>query len=103
DPMAAHDLSHRGIALDATQQVVFLGGHHGGASSGAGSKFCRALFLRYLRSEEIMPAIFSRVGALASQANANCASAWPVLGAQFAGCCRPLKPTPPSGSWARQQ
>ena len=51
DPMAAHDLSHRGVALDATQQVVFLIGHHDGASSGAVAKFSRALFLRYLRSE----------------------------------------------------
>ncbi len=28
DPVAAHDLSHRRVAFDAAQQVVFFGGHH---------------------------------------------------------------------------
>ena len=27
DPVAAHDLAHRRVALDAAQQVVFLRGH----------------------------------------------------------------------------
>ena len=51
DPVAAHDLSHRRVAFDATKQVVFLGGHRACTSSpGAVAEFCRALFLRYLRS-----------------------------------------------------
>jgi hypothetical protein len=28
-PMAPEDPSHRGVALDAAEQVVFLGGEHG--------------------------------------------------------------------------
>jgi hypothetical protein len=52
DPVATHDLPHRRVALDTAQKVIFLGGHHGCASSpGAVAEFCRALFLRYLRLE----------------------------------------------------
>ena len=28
DPVPAHDLAHRGLALDAAEQVVFLAGQH---------------------------------------------------------------------------
>jgi hypothetical protein len=51
DPVAAHDLAHRRVALDAAQQVVFLGRHHGGVSLGGRgvADSCRAPFLRYLR------------------------------------------------------
>ena len=49
DPVPAHDLAHRRIALDAAQQVVFLLRHHGGVSFDPGANFARASILRYLR------------------------------------------------------
>jgi alkylhydroperoxidase family enzyme len=49
DPVTAHDLAHRRIALDAAQQVVFLGSHHDGASLARDRDSCRVFFLRYLR------------------------------------------------------
>ena len=49
DPVPAHDLAHRRIALDAAQQVIFLLRHHGGVTPGGGADFARASILRYLR------------------------------------------------------
>ena len=50
DPVAAHDLAHRRVALDAAQQIVFLRGHHGGVSLGGRvRRFLSRAFLRYLR------------------------------------------------------
>ena len=43
DPVAPHDLAHRRIAFDAAQQVVFLGGQHGGASLVRGKFLSRLL------------------------------------------------------------
>jgi hypothetical protein len=34
DPVPAHDLPHRGVTLDAAQEIDFLCGHHGGAPGG---------------------------------------------------------------------